>query len=100
MEKRLKEKREKLTMKDESKPTGVCIFCFKNESNKTPWCPDNPGNGCQYGLGHEYIESTAEVKARAKQAPKIDVNRCVHCGLHNKNPLSKTNGCEHMYPAA
>lgn len=86
-----------------------CIHCFKAESNKTPWCPDNPGLGCQYGLGHEYpcavcgnLLCKTHVpgeEAKPKQAPKKpDKKLCTKCGLHVKNPAAATNGCEHDYP--
>jgi hypothetical protein len=75
----------------------VCIFCFKSPSNPTPWCPTNPGNGCTYGLGHEYPLNESE---KPKQPPKKpDKQLCLKCGLHAKNPASATNGCSHEYPA-
>jgi len=75
----------------------LCIYCLRSESNKTPWCPDNPGKGCTYGLGCEYPITEAD---KPKQpAPKIDKNVCTKCRLHTRNPVSATNGCAHEYPA-
>jgi len=74
----------------------ICIFCMKHESDTTPWCPDNPGEGCTYGCGHEYPPGEAE---KPKQPPKKpDKNRCVKCDLHRKNPAAATNGCTHEFP--
>ncbi len=74
----------------------LCIYCFKHQGDKTPWCPDNPGNGCTYGLGHEYPVTEAE---KPKQPPrKTDKNLCAKCGLHIKNPASASSDCAHEYP--
>ena len=74
----------------------LCIYCFKGESNKTPYCPENPGALCQYGLGHEYpITKDDKPKQPVKRADK---NVCAKCGLHARNPASATNGCPHEYP--
>lgn len=65
----------------------VCTQCFNHPPN---------GLSCLYDLGHIYDEpETPEPK---QKTPKIDVNICVHCNLHAKNPASKTNGCVHSYP--
>jgi hypothetical protein len=74
----------------------ICIFCLKSPSDPTPWCRDNPGAGCTYGLGHEY--PVAEIE-KPKFEKKPDKKLCVKCGLHLKNPASATNGCSHEYPA-
>jgi hypothetical protein len=73
----------------------LCIHCMKNEGDLTPWCKDNPGLGCTYGLGHEYLEP---IKPK-QQAKKADKQLCTKCGLHLRNPASATNGCAHEYPA-
>ncbi len=73
----------------------LCIYCMKHEGDQTPWVKDNPGNGCTYGLGHEYPEP---VKPK-QQAKKVDKQLCTKCGLHQRNPASATNGCAHEYPA-
>jgi len=71
----------------------VCVFCFRDETNTTPFCSDNPGKGCSYGFAHERPESE-----KPKQAVvKVDKQRCTRCGLHTKNPTSQTNGCVHEY---
>ena len=74
----------------------VCVMCLKHESRTDPFCPDNPGFGCTYGGHHEY---TIAVDAKPKQSTvkKIDKKLCTLCGLHEKNPLSGTNGCSHSY---
>jgi hypothetical protein len=71
----------------------ICLFCLKHEGDATPWCKDNPGRGCTYGLDHEFPEPL-EPK---KQEPKKDKKLCIKCGLHPKNPASATNGCAHEY---
>lgn len=74
----------------------LCIFCLKDQANPIPWCPDNPGNGCTYGLGHEFpLGEEAKPKQSGK---KPDKQLCTKCGLHAKNPASATNGCVHEYP--
>jgi hypothetical protein len=84
-----------------------CVFCFKDETNKTPWCPDNPGFGCQYGLHHDYGDALVKAASRvqlggvlvkAVQPPKVKKDMCSKCGLHVKNPAAATNGCAHEYP--
>ncbi len=75
-----------------------CIFCLKSPSNATPFCPDNPGEGCTYGMRHDYGAGEVEkAKLQPKKAP--DKQLCVKCGLHAKNPASTGNGCTHEYPA-
>jgi len=86
-----------------------CIFCLRTEGDRTPWCPDNPGDGCTYGHGHEFpcavcggLLCKVHVPGqedKPKQPRKIDKNRCLKCDLNIKNPLSPTNGCAHEYPA-
>jgi hypothetical protein len=75
----------------------LCIHCLKHEGNKTPWCPDNPGHGCTYGLGHEYASSKTSETAKPKQIAKRDKQLCTKCGLHAKNPASASSGCAHEY---
>ena len=76
----------------------VCIFCLKHPSDTSPWCAGNPGEGCQYGMHHEYPDGEY-AKAKPKQQPKKpDSKLCTKCGLHPKNPLSQSNGCSHDYP--
>ena len=70
----------------------LCLFCIRPRGDTRVWCADNPGDGCTYGLAHEYPP-----RERSKQARPIDRNLCVRCGLHPKNPASTTNGCEHVY---
>lgn len=72
----------------------LCIHCLKHESNKTPWCPENPGHGCTYGFAHEYPSSES---AKPKQIAKKDTKLCTKCGLHAKNPASVSSGCAHEY---
>ena len=74
----------------------LCIYCLRHDSDKRPWCPDNPGNGCTYGLGHEYPEAE---KPKQQTPKKVDKQLCTKCGLHVRNPASATNGCAHEYPA-
>jgi ribosomal protein L40E len=73
-----------------------CIHCLRHASDTRPWCPDNPGSGCTYGLGHEYPLTE---EAKPKQPPrKQDKQLCMKCGLHVRNPTSAQNGCTHEYP--
>lgn len=77
--------------------TRLCIFCLRVEGDPTPWVAANPGEGCQYGLHHEY-EPGAE--AKPKQPPrKVDKNICTKCNLHAKNPASTASDCAHEYPS-
>lgn len=75
--------------------TDLCIFCMRPDGCP-PYCTDNPGKGCTYGLGHEFPDGE---ETKPKQQPKkIDKNVCTKCGLHARNPASVTNGCAHDYP--
>jgi hypothetical protein len=75
----------------------LCVFCGRDESDTRPWCPDNPGKGCTYGLGHDYGLGEG---VKPKQAEKkVDKQLCAKCGLHVRNPASATNGCVHEYPS-
>jgi hypothetical protein len=79
----------------------ICIFCNKAPGDPTPWCTDNPGEGCTYGMHHEFpgSEFDPKVKKPAKQpVKKADKQVCVKCNLHAKNPASASNGCVHEYP--
>ncbi len=92
----------------------LCALCLKTESDKTPWCKDNPGEGCTYGMHHEYkcilcdqwaVRGKAFCENHASgekpvQQKKPDKKLCKKCGLHPKNPVSVTNGCEHDYDSA
>jgi hypothetical protein len=74
----------------------VCTFCLRHESRLEPFCPENPGHGCTYGLHHEYpIDPNEKPKAAGK---KPDKSICTKCSLHMRNPASATNGCVHEYP--
>jgi hypothetical protein len=73
----------------------LCIFCLRPRSDPTPWVPGNPGQGCQYGLAHEYPEEPLSRPAQVRIRPS---KLCAKCGLHPKNPASMTNGCEHEWP--
>jgi hypothetical protein len=77
----------------EVREMGLCVFCFRPETDVRAWCADNPGKGCTYGLAHEYPMRVAAPKPRA-----VDAKLCTRCGLHPRNPASATNGCEHAYP--
>lgn len=72
----------------------LCIHCLKHEGDPRPWVVANPGNGCTYGLGHEFPEVE---KPKPPPAKKADKQLCLKCGLHPKNPASATNGCAHGY---
>jgi hypothetical protein len=74
----------------------LCLYCLKSEGDQSPWCPNNPGAGCQYGLGHEYPPS--EDTKPKQPVRKVDKQLCTKCGLHIRNPASATNGCAHEYP--
>lgn len=79
-----------------------CVFCHRAEGDAVPWCTENPGNGCQYGLHHDYgdgLTPTVATVAPVKQAKKVDKNVCTKCGLHAKNPASAASDCAHEYPA-
>ena len=76
----------------------ICIFCLQSPNNHKPWCKENPGRGCTYGFACEYEGEETKPKSPPPQ-PKINKQMCVKCGLHQKNPLSSTNGCTHQYPA-
>lgn len=67
-------------------PVSVCIFCLKHESRVT--------ESCTYGLKHEFPEV---VLPKISSEKKVDPALCAQCGLHPKNPASRTNGCEHSY---
>lgn len=69
----------------------ICIFCF----GRPP-----PGLQCTYDLHHEYLEEiqAEQKKTQQKQVAKADLNKCLKCGMHRKNPLSLTSNCEHQYP--
>ena len=69
----------------------VCIFCFNHIDREIVWC--------SYGMHHEYLDIEEKKKTQQKQVAKADLNKCLKCGLHRKNPSSPTNGCEHEYPA-
>jgi hypothetical protein len=74
---------------------GWCIFCLRHRSDPTPHCPNNPGQGCTYGLGHEYGPSLDD---KPKQVARVDKKLCTKCGLHQKNPASASSDCAHEYP--
>lgn len=74
--------------------TRLCVFCLRVEGDPTPWVPDNPGKGCQYGYDHEF--PAIEVP-KPPPIKKVDSKLCQKCGLHPKNPASQTNGCAHEY---
>lgn len=78
----------------------TCVFCFKDEGRTDPWVPGNPGEGCTFGMRHDYGDNLAPVKAAAPspQVKKPSKNLCTKCGLHPNNPASSTNGCAHEYP--
>jgi hypothetical protein len=62
----------------------VCIFCLGHRGNVAA--------SCTYGLQHEFPNK--EVK---KQVAKRDAQLCIRCGLHAKNPTSRTSECAHEY---
>lgn len=75
----------------------ICLFCFRSPG-AAPWCPDNPGEGCTYGLRHEYATPrAAAILAEPAALKRVHPQLCKRCGLHPKNPKSATNGCEHLY---
>lgn len=76
----------------------ICPFCFQGPSNPKPWCPDNPGHGCTYGLHHEFPEADKVAEEKPKAIKKADKQVCIKCNVHAKNPASATNGCQHEYP--
>lgn len=79
----------------------ICTFCFQGSNNPKPWCSENPGEGCTYGMHHEFPGSEfapAKQKERKPQVKKVDKQVCTKCQVHAKNPTSQTNGCEHEYP--
>lgn len=73
----------------------ICTFCFQPPDNPKVWCVDNPGHGCTYGMHHEFPEEIKEIP----QPPvkKTDKKLCTQCGLHPKNPLAASNGCQHVF---
>jgi hypothetical protein len=73
----------------------ICVFCFQG-ANPKPFCPDNPGEGCSYGLRHDY--DSVEPKEKLKPVAKVDKQRCLLCDLHRRNPASATSECKHTYP--
>jgi hypothetical protein len=73
---------------ERSSLANICIFCLGHRDSGIVWC--------SYGMHHEY--PAAETKP--KQGPKPDKALCSRCGLHPKNPVSATNGCEHDYGTA
>ena len=76
----------------------ICIFCFRSAGAARPWCSENPGNGCTYGLGHEFPPGPAD---KPKATPrKVDRQLCTLCGVHAKNPASEASTCAHEYPAS
>lgn len=79
----------------------ICTFCLKDPNDSTPWCKDNPGEGCSYGLRHEFegSEFDPKIKKPTKQSvKKADKQVCVKCNVHARNPMSQSNGCAHEYP--
>jgi len=64
----------------------VCIFCLRHETRIAT-------ESCTYGLKHEL----PEVFVPKAQEKKADPALCAKCGVHPKNPSSKTNGCAHEY---
>ncbi len=92
-----------------SNPEAICIFCFRSESDKRPWCSDKPGQNCTYGLAHEYpcavcrnlfckVHVPGQEDKPKQPARKADKQLCTKCGVHVRNPASATNGCVHEYP--
>lgn len=78
----------------------ICVFCFQGSTNPKPWCPDNPGEGCTYGMHHEFPGSEFAPKKQKALQPvkKADKQVCTKCGVHAKNPASQTSECSHEYP--
>jgi len=75
----------------------ICIFCF----GRPP-----PGLECTYGLHHEFpkeklpvisVGGTKESGWGTGPTKKPDAKLCVKCGIHPKNPLFASNGCEHLF---
>jgi len=79
----------------------ICTFCFQGPNNPQPWCKDNPGDGCTYGLHHEFPGSEftpAKIQKKPQPVKKADKQVCTKCGLHAKNPASAASECQHEYP--
>ncbi len=72
-------------------PIDVCVFCRGHRS-------DVVGEPCASFLAkHEFHEAPV---TPATQVKRVDTKICTKCMLHQKNPASATNGCEHAYPEA
>lgn len=67
----------------------VCIFCLTCRGN----IRDPKAKTCSYGLGHEFLEDS--LAKRVQQVKKPDAKLCSLCGLHPKNPLYSSYGCDH-----
>ncbi len=79
----------------------LCIFCLQCKEAVKPFCKDNPGEGCTYGLRHDFGDGEFFHKPAPKVAvKKVDKQVCLKCSLHSKHPTSATNGCEHEYPSS
>ncbi len=70
----------------------LCFFCLRDANDERVWCQDNPGEGCTYGMRHEFPEEEKPKQVVVKMDRKI----CLKCGMHPKNP--KAVGCEHEFP--
>lgn len=62
-----------------------CVFCFKHRDVAPKLCSS-------FLMNHEYPEPI-----KIQQVKKLDMQLCINCNLHPKNPLSKSNGCSHEY---
>jgi len=72
-------------------PINVCVFCRRHRA-------DVANEPCaSYLAKHEFREAPAAPVAQTK---RVDTKICTKCKLHQKNPASATNGCEHVYPEA
>jgi hypothetical protein len=64
----------------------ICIVCLTHRENATPYC--------LYGIDHhEYIGPNKPVQPPKKR----DINRCLKCDLHKRNPNYGISDCEHRH---
>lgn len=75
-------------------PESVCIFCMRTAPVTVPYCNDNPGKGCTYGMQHEFL---VPLKPAIDNVQKRDAKLCLKCNLHPKNPTFNEKGCDHEF---
>jgi hypothetical protein len=73
-----------------------CVFCFKHANTLAV----SQSHTCSYGARHEFPEQPLKVVESIGKPSKVDTQICIACRVHKRNPVSKTNGCEHIYPEA